>query len=50
MSYAAAIEQLNAMAPELFTRPGQARRKFSLDQIRVLLEAMGNPHTRFRSV
>jgi dihydrofolate synthase / folylpolyglutamate synthase len=50
MSYAAAIEQLNAMAPELFTRPGQPRRKFSLDEIRVLLEAMGNPHTRFRSV
>lgn len=50
MSYAAAIEQLNAMAPELFTRPGQPRRKFSLDEIRVLLEAMGNPQTRFRSI
>jgi dihydrofolate synthase / folylpolyglutamate synthase len=50
MSYAAAIEQLNAMAPELFTRPGQPRRKFSLDQIRVLLDAMGNPHSRFPSV
>ena len=50
MSYAAAIEQLNAMAPELFTRPGQPRRKFSLDQIRVLLEAMDHPHTRFPSV
>ena len=50
MSYAAALEQLNAMAPELFTRPGQPRRKFSLDQIRVLLDAMGNPQSRFRSV
>ncbi len=50
MSYAAAIEQLNAMAPELFTRPGQLRRKFSLDQIRILLAALGDPHTRFPSV
>jgi dihydrofolate synthase/folylpolyglutamate synthase len=50
MSYAAAIEQLNAMSPELFTRPGQPRRKFSLDQIRILLAAVGDPHTRFPSV
>jgi dihydrofolate synthase/folylpolyglutamate synthase len=50
MSYAAAIDQLNAMAPELFTKSGQTRRKFSLDEIRVLLEALGNPHRRFRSV
>ena len=50
MSYAAAIEQLNAMAPELFTKPGQPRRKFSLDQVRTLLAALGDPHTRFRSV
>jgi dihydrofolate synthase/folylpolyglutamate synthase len=50
MSYTAAVEQLNAMAPELFTRPGQPRRKFSLDEIRILLAALGNPHTRFPSV
>ena len=50
MSYAAALEQLNAMAPELFTKPGQPRRKFSLDQVRTLLGALGDPHTRFRSV
>jgi dihydrofolate synthase/folylpolyglutamate synthase len=50
MSYAAALEQLNVMAPELFTRPGQPRRKFSLDQVRILLGALGDPHTRFRSV
>jgi dihydrofolate synthase/folylpolyglutamate synthase len=50
MSYAAAIEQLSAMAPELYTRPGQPRRKFSLDEVRVLLEALGNPHRRIRSV
>jgi dihydrofolate synthase / folylpolyglutamate synthase len=50
MSYAAAIEQLNAMVPELFTSPGQPRRKFSLDQIRILLEALGNPQSRFPSI
>ena len=50
MSYQAAIDQLNAMAPELYTRPGQPRRKFSLDEIRVLLAALGNPQRRFRSV
>ncbi len=50
MSYAAALEQLNAMAPELFTRPGQPRRKFSLEQVRTLLGALGDPHMRFPSV
>jgi dihydrofolate synthase/folylpolyglutamate synthase len=50
MSYAAALEQLNAMAPELFTKPGQPRRKFSLDQVRTLLGALGDPHMRFGSV
>ncbi len=50
MSYAAALDHLNAMAPELFTRPGQPRRKFSLDQIRVLLDALDNPQSRFPSV
>jgi len=50
MSYAAAIDQLNAMVPELYTSSGQSRRKFSLDEIRVLLEALGNPQRRFPSV
>jgi dihydrofolate synthase/folylpolyglutamate synthase len=50
MSYAAAIDQLNAMAPELYARPGQPRRKFSLDEFRTLLAALGNPHQSFRSV
>ena len=50
MSYAAAIDQLNAMAPELYAYPGQPRRKFSLDEVRTLLAALGNPHQRFRSV
>jgi dihydrofolate synthase / folylpolyglutamate synthase len=50
MSYAAAIEQLNAMMPELYTGSGQPRRKFSLDEIRLLLAALGDPHRRFPSV
>ena len=50
MSYAAAIEQLNSMVPELHTAAGQARHKFSLSEIRTLLGALGNPHHGFRSV
>lgn len=50
MSYAEAIRQLNALVPELYTQPGKPRRKFSLEEIRVLLEALGNPHKRFPSV
>jgi dihydrofolate synthase/folylpolyglutamate synthase len=50
MSYQAAIDELNAMVPELFTRPGQPRRKFSLDEIGVLLGALGNPQGRLRCV
>ncbi len=50
MSYAAAIDQLSAMTPELFTKPGQPRRKFSLNEIGTLLEALHNPHHRFPCV
>lgn len=50
MSYAAAIDQLSAMAPELHTQPGQQRRKFSLTEISALLSVLGDPHRRFRSV
>jgi dihydrofolate synthase/folylpolyglutamate synthase len=50
MSYQAAIDQLSAMAPELYTRPGQPRRKFSLDEIGVLLAALGHPQRHFPSV
>jgi dihydrofolate synthase/folylpolyglutamate synthase len=50
MSYAAAIDQLNSMAPELYARAGQPRRKFSLDEVRILLDALGNPHLSFKSV
>lgn len=50
MSYRAAIDQLNALTPELYPQPGKPRRKFSLDDVRVLLGALGRPHQRFPSV
>jgi len=50
MSYAIAIDQLNAMVPELYTGAGQPRRKFSLDEIRMLLGELGNPQRSFPSV
>ena len=50
MSYMAAIDQLNAMTPELYARTGQPRRKFSLDEVRTVLGALGDPQTSFRSV
>ena len=50
MSYTVAIDQLNALTPELYGRPGQARRKFSLDEVRTLLHALGDPQQAFRAV
>jgi dihydrofolate synthase/folylpolyglutamate synthase len=50
MSYAAAIDQLNTLTPELHTRAGQPRRKFSLDEMRTLLHALGDPQLNFRSI
>jgi dihydrofolate synthase/folylpolyglutamate synthase len=50
MSYQSAIAQLNAMVPELQTAPGQPRRKFSLDEIGILLGELDNPEHSFRSV
>ena len=50
MSYTAAIDQLSALAPELASQAGQPRRKFSLDEVRTLLGALGNPQRSFQSV
>ena len=50
MSYTAAIDQLNAMVPELHVKAGQPRRKFSLDEVRTLLGALGDPQRRFPAV
>ena len=50
MSYQAAIEQLRDLAPELYTLAGQPRRKFSLEEIGILLGQLGNPQRRVPSV
>lgn len=50
MTYAAAIDSLFALAGELHTPPGQPRRKFELEHMRVLATALGNPQTKFSSV
>ncbi|MGH9589294.1 MAG: bifunctional folylpolyglutamate synthase/dihydrofolate synthase [Terracidiphilus sp.] len=50
MSSSAAIDQLSALGPELTSRPGHPRRKFSLEEVRTLLEALDDPHRRFPSV
>ena len=50
MSYFSAIAQLNAMTPELYAKAGQPRRKFSLDEVRTLLGALGDPQKQFRAV
>lgn len=38
------------MTPELHPEPGRPLRKFSLEEIGVLVEALGRPQERFRSV
>jgi len=48
MSFAAAVEHLQALAQEL--SPTAPRRKFELDHMRVLAAALGDPQTRFPSV
>jgi dihydrofolate synthase/folylpolyglutamate synthase len=50
MSYSAAIDQLNSMMPELYAAAGHPRRKFSLDEVRTLLAALGDPHLMFPAV
>jgi dihydrofolate synthase / folylpolyglutamate synthase len=50
MSYAAAIESLFALAGELHSAPGTPRRKFRLEDMRILLSALGDPQRRFQSV
>jgi dihydrofolate synthase / folylpolyglutamate synthase len=50
MSYAAAIEGLQALAGELVTKPGVPRRKFRLEDMRALLADLRNPQSRFPAV
>jgi dihydrofolate synthase/folylpolyglutamate synthase len=50
MSYTAAIAQLNSLVPELYATAGEPRRRFSIDEVRILLDVLGNPHQHFKSV
>jgi dihydrofolate synthase/folylpolyglutamate synthase len=50
MSYAAALDSLHARVGELHPSPGEPRRKFRLEEMRTLVEALGHPEQRFRSV
>jgi len=50
MSYTSALDSLHARAGELYMAPGQPRRKFRLEEMRTLVEALGHPERRFRSV
>ena len=49
-TYQSAIANLHALIPELYSAPGQPRRKFSLDEIGILCEELGHPQRRFPSV
>ncbi|MBV8629370.1 MAG: bifunctional folylpolyglutamate synthase/dihydrofolate synthase [Silvibacterium sp.] len=50
MSYSAAIDGLFSLAAELHAAPGQPRRKFDLNEMRVLTAALGSPEQKFPSV
>ena len=50
MTYDEVLARLAAMGPELRTGKAGMPRKWSLDHIRVLLQALGDPHHKFRSV
>lgn len=50
MSYPAAVQRLYALAAELYTAPGEVRRKFELGQMRLLMDALGDPQKTLRSV
>lgn len=50
MSYAVAVERLNALGHELSPPTGHVRRKFDLTQMRLLTEALGHPEHSFPCV
>src|SRR5438270_11384483 len=50
-AYQSAVENLLSLAPELWTHKGETpRRKFDLEHMRVLTEALGHPERRFPSI
>src|SRR5450631_919599 len=50
MSYAAAVDSLFRLSGELHAAPGVPRRKFRLEDMRVLMAALGDPQLKFRSI
>lgn len=50
MTYDEVVARLATMGPELRTGKAGAPRKWSLDHIRILLRALGDPHRAFPSV
>jgi len=50
LSYTAAVAQLNSLVPELYASAELPRRKFSVDEVRILLDALGNPQMHFPAV
>jgi dihydrofolate synthase/folylpolyglutamate synthase len=50
VTYVEAIEALRSLGPELRTGKGGAPRKFSLEHIRAVLGALGEPQQKFASV
>jgi dihydrofolate synthase/folylpolyglutamate synthase len=49
-TYAQALDDLFARGAELLTQPGTPRRKFELDHMRILSQALGAPHQKFPSL
>src|SRR3984957_6660369 len=49
-SYTAAVAQLNSLVPELYASAELPRRKFSVDEVRILLDVLGNPQMHFPAV
>jgi dihydrofolate synthase / folylpolyglutamate synthase len=50
MSYVAAVDNLLMLSGELHSPAGQPRRKFRLEDMRVLMSALGDPQTQFPSI
>jgi dihydrofolate synthase/folylpolyglutamate synthase len=50
MSYAAALDSLHLRVGELYAAPGLPRRKFRIEEMQTLVEALGHPERRFRSI
>jgi dihydrofolate synthase/folylpolyglutamate synthase len=50
MSYASALDSLHARVGELHAAPGEPRRKFRLEEMRTLVDALGHPERRLKSV